>query len=62
MMYLAYECSDPNFENTCDTDGDGVGDAPYDEFWPADGEPPACDETGFDVFPLEVDQGNIVIH
>jgi hypothetical protein len=61
-MYLAYECSDPNFENTCDTDGDGEGDAPYDEFWPADGEPPACDDADFDTFPLEVDQGNIVIH
>jgi len=61
-MYLAYECYDPNFQNTCDTDGDGVGDAPYDEFWPADGEPPTCDDTDFDVFPLEVDGGNIVIH
>ena len=62
LMYLAYECYDPNFENTCDTDGDGIGDAPYDEFWPADGEPPACDDTSFDIFPLEVDEGNIVIH
>ncbi len=61
-MYLAYECNDPNFQNTCDTDGDGVGDAPYDEFWPANEPPPACDNTDFDDFPLEVDGGNIVIH
>ena len=61
-MYLAYECNDPNFQNTCDTDGDGVGDAPYDEFWPADGPAPACVDTDFVDFPLEVDEGNIVIH
>jgi hypothetical protein len=60
--YLAYECYDPSWENTCDTDGDGVGDAPYDEFWPADGEPPTCEDTNFVDFPLEVDEGNIVIH
>ncbi len=61
-MYLAYECNDPNFENTCDTDGDGVGDFPYSEFWPADGPAPACDDTNFVDFPLVVDEGNIVIH
>jgi len=60
--YLAYECYDPNWGNTCDTDGNGVGDAPYDEFWPADGAPPACDDADFNIFPLEVDEGNLVIH
>jgi hypothetical protein len=61
-LFLAYECRDPNFENTCDTDGDGVGDAPYDEFWPADEPAPACDESNFTDFPLQFDGGNIVIH
>jgi hypothetical protein len=61
-IYLAYECYDESFANTCDTDGDGVGDAPYDEFWPANGVPPACDDTNFVDDPLEVDEGNLVIH
>jgi hypothetical protein len=61
-IYLAYECYDPTWGNTCDTDGDGEPDASYDEFWPADGEPPACDDTNFDDFPLELDRGNLVIH
>ena len=61
LMYLAYECYDPTFQNTCDTDGDGIGDAPYDEFWPAN-QPPACDDVDFVDFPLDVDDGNIVIH
>ena len=58
---LAYECFDENFEPTCDTDGDGMPDASYDEFWPADDDPPACDGTGF-VNILELDEGNLVIH
>jgi hypothetical protein len=58
---LAYECYDENFEPTCDVDGDGVPDSSYDEFWPADGDPPACDDTGFeDTIPVE--EGNLVIH
>jgi len=59
--YLAYECYDPEFGTTCDTDGDGIPDAPYDEFWPAN-DPPTCEDTDFVNFPLEVDQGNLVIH
>lgn len=58
---LAYECFDPNFGITCDLDGDGEPDASYDEFWPADGEPPACDDNGFEN-TLPVDEGNLVIH
>jgi len=56
-LYLAYECM-----GACDTNGDGVVDADYDEFWPADGEPPACDESDFKASPLEVDEGNFMIH
>ncbi len=61
-IFLAYECPATTWENTCDTDRDGEPDFPYSEFWPADGEPPACDDTGFDSFPLRLDGGNIVIH
>jgi hypothetical protein len=51
-IYLAYECLyDPD---ECP--------GTYDEFWPADGEPPTCEDTDFDVFPLELDTGNLVIH
>jgi hypothetical protein len=58
---LAYECYDENFEITCDIDGDGNPDDYYDEFWPAGGEPPACDDAGFvDLIPVE--DGNLVIH
>lgn len=58
---LAYECFDSNFEPTCDIDGDGIPDDYYDEFWPADGDPPACDESGF-VDTIPVQEGNLVIH
>jgi hypothetical protein len=58
---LAYECYDENFKPTCDVDGDGVPDSSYDEFWPADGEPPACDDTDF-VNMLPVEEGNLVIN
>ena len=61
-LFLAYECPATTWENTCDTDRDGVPDFAYSEFWPANGKPPACDDTGFDPFPLRLDGGNLVIH
>lgn len=61
-IYLAYECYDPDWGTTCDTDGDTVPDAAYDEFWPADNPPPDCNDTDFIDFPLELDTGNLVIH
>jgi hypothetical protein len=62
-VYLAYECydSDPN-ATTCDTDRDGVGDAAYSEFWPADRKPPSCNDKDFIDYPLELDGGDLVIH
>jgi hypothetical protein len=58
---LAYECFDAKFEPTCDIDGDGIPDDYYDEFWPADDDPPACDDNGF-VDTIPVEEGNLVIH
>jgi hypothetical protein len=58
-FYLSYECNDwVNY--TCDDRYGEAGD-PYSEFWPADEEPPACDDINFDDYtPLELDGGNLI--